>query len=64
MERRVSALEEQIQVQGCKTCRDWKKIEVVHITGSDVQIPPSHCPDCGREARKVIVIERVERGPQ
>ena len=64
MERRVTALEEQLRIQACGTCRDWKPIEVVRVLNGDEEIPPSECPDCGREARKVIVLKRLERGPQ
>lgn len=67
MNQRVEALETKMKLAGCKTCRDWSPMAVVHDTGdpdNPVEIPASRCPDCDREVRKVIVIKRVSSGPQ
>lgn len=68
MERKITTLEDQVRehlrLEGCLTCRDWKPIEIVRRNSRDEPVPPSECPDCGRDARRVIVLERVERGPR
>lgn len=63
-ERRIEALETKMRKAVCATCREWPSLAVVHIVKGDEEIPPSTCPHCEREARKVITITRRTDGPQ